>query len=141
LLWLVSVPLFLGTGITTVVRAGASGLVPLLTAVLGVVLGLLGAVMGFGLLTLRPWARVLQIGLAALGLLVCPFAMASATILFYMLREDARLYFSGRTVPGREDAARATELTFSLSLLAMVVLGVLLFALLGWLAGSGAPAF
>jgi FHA domain len=140
LLWLVSVPLFLGSGITTAVRAGWSGLVPLLSAVLGIVLAVLGAVMGFGLLTLRPWTRVLQIGLAGLGLLVCPFTMASATVLFYMLREDARLYFSGRPVPGREASARATELTFSLSLLAMVVVGVLLTALLAWLAGGRAAA-
>ena len=141
LLWLVSVPLFLGSGITTAVRAGSSGLVPLFSAVLGIALGVLGAVMGFGLLTLRPWARVLQIGLAGLGLLVCPFTMASATVLFYMLREDARLYFSGLPVPGREESARGTELTFSLSLLGMVVVGVLLTALLGWLAGGRAAAF
>jgi Inner membrane component of T3SS, cytoplasmic domain len=140
-LWLVSVPLFLGSGITTAVRAGWSGLVPLLSAGLGIVLGVLGGVMGFGLLNLRPWVRILQIGLAGLGLLVCPFAMASATVLIYMLREDARLYFSGLPVPGREDSARATELTFSLSLLAMVALGVLLTALLGWLAGGRAIAF
>src|SRR5262245_51023824 len=108
LLWLVSVPLFLGSGITTGVRAGWSGLVPLLAAGVGIVLGVLAVVMGLGLLTLQPWARMLQIGLAALGLLVCPFTMASATVLFYMLREDARLYFSGRPVPGREESARAT---------------------------------
>jgi hypothetical protein len=140
-LWLVAVPLFLGGGIATAVRSGGSGLVPTVSAALGIVLGVLGAVMGFGLLTLRPWARILQMGLAGLGLLVCPFTMASATVLFYMLREDARLYFSGLPVPGREESARATELTFSLSLLAMVALGVLLTALLGWLAASRAVAF
>ncbi len=67
--------------------------------------------------------------------------MASATILFYMLREEPRLYFSGRPVPGREESAHATELTFSLSLLAMVILGVLLTGLLGWLGAGRAPAF
>jgi hypothetical protein len=140
-LWLVSVPLFLGSGITTAVRAGGSGLVAILAAALAIVLGLLSAVMGFGLLTLRPWARPLQIGLAGLGLLVCPFAMASATILFYMLREEARLYFSGRPVPGGDDSVRATELTFSLSLLATVVLGVLLTGVAAWLAGGRAASF
>ena len=81
-----------------------------------------------------------EIGIAAVGLALCPFTMASATVLFYMLREDARLYFSGRPVPGRSEAARATELTFSLSLLAMVVLGALLTALSAWLSGGRAPA-
>ena len=60
--------------------------------------------MGLGLLTLKPWARMLQIGIAGLGLLVCPFTLASATVLFYMLREDARLYFSGKPVPARDEA-------------------------------------
>jgi hypothetical protein len=140
-LWLVSVPLFAGVGLTTAARAGWRGLVPLVLCAFGVGLGLLGAVMGYGLLGLKPWARLLQIGVAAIGLVLCPFTVASATVLFYMLREDARLYFSGRLVPGRSEAARATELTFSLSLLAMVVLGVLLTGLSAWLSGGRAPAF
>jgi hypothetical protein len=139
-LWLVSVPLFAGVGLSTAARAGWRGLVPLALCALGVGLGLLGAVMGYGLLGLKPWARLVQIGIAAVGLALCPFTMASATVLFYMLREDARLYFSGRPVPGRSEAARATELTFSLSLLAMVVLGALLTALSAWLSGGRAPA-
>jgi hypothetical protein len=139
-LWLVCLPLFVGIGITTAARAGWTGLVPLLLAGLAVVLGLVGGVMGFGLLGLKPWARMLQIGLAGLGLVVCPFTMASATVLFYMLREDARLYFSGRAVPGRSESARATELTFSLSLLAMVVLGALLTGLTAWMSGGRVAA-
>jgi len=139
-LWLICLPLFVGIGITTAARAGWTGLVPLLLAGIALILGLVGGVMGFGLLGLKSWARMLQIGLAALGLVVCPFTMASATVLFYMLREDARLYFSGRPVPGRSESARATELTFSMSLLAMVVLGVLLTGLTAWLSGGRVAA-
>src|SRR5262245_11195799 len=138
-LWLLCLPLFAGIGLTTAARAGWRGLVPLGLCALGVLLGLLGGVMGFGLLGLKPWARLLQIGLAAVGLLVCPFTMASATVLFYMLREDARLYFSGRTVPGRSESARATDLTFSLSLLAMCALGSLLTGLTACLSRGRVP--
>ncbi len=134
-LWLVSSLLFLGGGLLAAARGGWTGLT-LAAAALGIVLALLGGVMGFGLLTLRPWARTLQIGIAGLGLLLCPFSLASATVLFYMLREDARLYFSGKPVPGRGESARGTELTFSLSLLGMVAVGALLIGLGVWLAFS-----
>jgi hypothetical protein len=137
-LWLVCLPVFVGIGITTAARAGGAA-VPLVLAALAVLLGIVGGVMGFGLLGLKPWARMLQIGLSVLGLVLCPFTMASALVLFYMLREDARLYFSGRPVPGRGESARATELTFSMSLLAMVGLGVLLTGLSAWLSGGRVP--
>ncbi len=132
-LWLVSLLLFLGGGLLTAARGGWAGL-PLAAAWIGIALALLAGVMGFGLLTLQPWARPLQIGIAGLGLLVCPFSLASATVLSYMLREDARLYFSGRAVPAREESAQATELTFALSLLAMVAVGAALTALGLWFA-------
>jgi Inner membrane component of T3SS, cytoplasmic domain len=137
-LWLVCLPLFVGIGITTAARAGGAP-VPLVLAVLAILVGVIGGVMGFGLLGLKPWARMLQIGLSVLGVVVCPFTMASALVLFYMLREDARLYFSGRPVPGRGESARATELTFTLSLVAMVALGVLLTGLSAWLSGGRIP--
>jgi hypothetical protein len=137
-LWLVCLPLFVGIGITTATRAGGAA-VPLVLAALAILVGIVGGVMGFGLLGLKPWARMVQIGLSVLGLVMCPFTMASALVLFYMLREEARLYFSGRPVPGRGESARATELTFSLSLLAMVALGVLLTGLSAWLSGGRVP--
>src|SRR5262249_4578224 len=87
-LWLVCLPLFVGIGVTTAVRAGGAP-VPLVLAALAILVGVIGGVMGFGLLGLKPWARMLQIGLSVLGLLVCPFTMASALVLFYMLREAA----------------------------------------------------
>ena len=133
-LWLVSALAFLVGALAAAARGGWTGPIPLATAAVGIVLTVLAAGMAVGLLALRPWARPLQIGIAGLGLLLCPFSLASATVLFYMLREDARLYFSGKTVPGREESARATELTFSLSLLAMVAVGALVTGFGVWFA-------
>jgi len=138
-LWLVSLPLFLGGGLIAAARGGWTGLAPLATAALGIVVAVIAATMGIGLMTMRPWARPLQIGIAGLGLLLCPFSLASATVLLYMLREEARLYFSGKRVPARGEAARATELTFSLSLLGMVAVGALLTGLAAWLAFGRRP--
>ena len=65
------------------------------------------------------WARHLQIAAAGLGLLVCPFTFASATVLLYMLRPDVRATFEGRG-----SGAGAAEPTFALSLLGMLALGL-----------------
>jgi hypothetical protein len=125
-LWLLSLLLYLGSGVFGAARSGWTTPAAIVGAVVSLFLAALSAVMAFGLWTLKSWARFLQIGIAVLGLFVCPFSLASATVLFYMLREDARLYFSGRAVPGSDDQARGTELTFSLSLLGMVALGTIL---------------
>ncbi len=70
----------------------------LVAAVVGGVLALLSAVMAIGLWTLKPWARFLQIAVAAIGLLDCPMTLASATVLVYMLRKPTALWFSGRNL-------------------------------------------
>ena len=116
-LWLLSVPLFLGGGdrLTPCAPAGRASSPPSRPRS-AIVLGRLGGVMGFGLLTLRPWARILQIGLAGLGLLVCPFALASAAVLVYMLPRGRPRYFSGlpRSRDTRSPPAR-TELDLAAS--------------------------
>jgi hypothetical protein len=126
-LWLASVLLYGGAGAFLVAR----GLLPspfgMVAAVGGCFLALLSAVMAFGLWTLKPWARFLQIGIAAVGILDCPMTLASATVLVYMLRKPTALWFSGRTL-SKEDAAAldlSAEAVFSLTVLAMVALGLL----------------
>ena len=132
LLWLLSLLLYLGGGVYGAAQAGWTSVPALVGVGLSLVFAVLCAVMAIGLWTLKPWSRFLQIGIAVLGLFYCPFSLASATVLFYMMREDARLYFSGRPVPGSDDQARGTELTFSLSLLGMVALGAILNAAAVW---------
>ena len=82
--------------------------------------------MGYGLWTLAPWARVAQIALAAIGLLFCPFTLASAAVLVYMSRPAARAAFSRRRRRSRHEAPRPTlaEGVFSAVILGTVLLGV-----------------
>ena len=112
----------------------------LVAALVGGVLAVVSAVMAIGLWTLKPWARFLQIAVAAIGLLDCPMTLASATVLVYMLRKPTALWFSGRnlgTLSPEEVSAvdQSAETTFSLTVLAMVALGLLMSAgglYLGW---------
>ena len=54
-----------------------------------------------GLRALAPWARHLQIATAAIGLLVCPFTLASATVLLYMTRPEVKAAFEADRPGGR----------------------------------------
>ncbi len=100
----------------------------------------MAVLLAFGLWSKSPWARLLQIALAALGILACPFLPAAVTTLIYMLRAEVRAAFSGkkdlRDLPPAEAEALVTgsaEMAFTLSILGMVLLGLLLTALLTWL--------
>jgi hypothetical protein len=83
----------------------------------------LGTTMALGLRSLAPWARHLQIAAAAIGLLVCPFTLASATVLLYASRPEVKAAFDGRQGGGTSDA------TFAVSLVGMLLLGLALSAI------------
>jgi hypothetical protein len=132
-LWLVSLLLYGGAGVVVAARGGLPSPFGLVAAVSGGLLALLSAVMAIGLWTLKPWARFLQIVVAAIGLLDCPMTLASATVLVYMFRKSTAQWFSGRGLRGlsQEEASaldRSAEATFSLTILGMAALGVLLSA-------------
>ena len=97
-----------------------------LGALASVVLAGLGTAMAVGLRALAPWARHLQIATAAIGLLACPFTLASATVLLYMARPEVKTAFegNGRAAP----RAGADDATFALSIVGMLVLGLALAA-------------
>jgi hypothetical protein len=126
ILWMISVALYPAAGLAAA-RSGAGASVALAMAA-GVLLAVVSAGMAFGLWTRRPWARGAQIGIAALGLLLCPFTLASAAVLAYMLRPATAAHFSNAQPVG--DAARpdAAELTFTGLITATVVLGSFLAA-------------
>lgn len=93
-LWWASVLLYLvgaGFGIVSLSGLAAAG-----AAIGGLLMAVLSGIMASGLSSMRPWARLLQIGIAALGLLNLPFTIAAAATLIYMLGADAKLRFSGR---------------------------------------------
>jgi hypothetical protein len=132
-LWIAAGLLYLASGAFLAARGDLPSPFGIVSAVAGLLFAVFGGVMAFGLWTLRPWARILQIGVAAVGVLNCPMTLASATVLVYMLRKPAALWFSHREQgrASREEGGaidQSTETTFALTILAMVVLGVLLSA-------------
>jgi hypothetical protein len=134
-LWALFVPASVAVALFTASRLGGGALAWGLAALGSLALAGLGIVMGLGLRALAPWARNLQVGIAALGLLACPFALASATVLLYLARPEVKAAFEGRNLHPRADDGPA-EATFALSLLAMLVLGVALTAIAALLLGG-----
>jgi len=126
-LWALSAPTFVVGSLLIAVRADAGFLAGALAVGAGLVLGAFGGIMAVGLRARAPWARHLQIVSAGAGLLVCPFTFASVTVLIYMLREDVKAAFEGPST-GQATGAGEAELTFALSLLGMLALGLVLTA-------------
>jgi hypothetical protein len=141
-LWLLSALTYALAGLGAAGFSGLQGYWAVAAAGAGFALGFLCGVMAFGLWSRHGWARVVQIGIAGLGLLTCAYTMASATILVYMLRGDVAIHFSGRqdfqdlshaegeTVLG----GRSADATFALTILGMFLLGSVLSAAGAWLA-------
>jgi FHA domain len=126
LLWGLAVPLSALIPFLAARRAGAGALGWTLAAGAALVLAAAETTLALGLRALAPWARHLQIAAAALGLVVCPFTLASATVLFYMVRPEVKAAFDGGA---RADGASGpTEATFALSIAGMLALGVALTA-------------
>jgi FHA domain len=128
-LWLASILVYGGAGAFLALRRDLPSPFGAVSAGAGGILALLSAVMAFGLWSGKPWARFLQIGVAAIGILDCPMVLASATVLVYMLRKSTALWFSGSAqgTPGDDvpPLDRSAETTFAVTVVAMVALGVL----------------
>jgi hypothetical protein len=125
ILWMISVLLYPVAGLAAARSGGGAWAV--LAMLAGVILAVVSAGMAVGLWTRRAWARGAQIGIAALGLLLCPFTLASAAVLAYMLRPSTAAHFSG-TGPAADAAPDAAELTFTGLIMATVVLGAIVLA-------------
>jgi type III secretion system (T3SS) inner membrane Yop/YscD-like protein len=125
ILWMISVVLYPAAGLA-VARTGG-GTSAALAVVIGVAFAVASGGMAYGLWKRRVWARAAQIAVAAVGLLLCPFSLASAAVLAYMLRPTTSAHFSGgrAATPVQPDAA---ELTFTGVIMATVVLGAILAA-------------
>jgi hypothetical protein len=124
-LWGVSVVLYgVGALASLVVQ---SGVLAFLTAALSAFLALVSGAMALGLFAMKPWARIAQIVLAAIGLLNCPFTLASVATLVYLLRADAKARFANPE-PRPPDPR---EGLFAALVLGAVLLGALLAIGLG----------
>jgi hypothetical protein len=126
-LWALFVPASVAACLVAAHRLGGGPVAWALGALASVVLAGLGSAMALGLHALAPWARHLQIAAAAVGLLACPFTLASATLLLYLARPEVKAAFEG--TPGRGALDGAAEATFALSFVGMLVLGLALAAL------------
>ena len=122
-LWVLSIPFFAAVGI--VLAQGFPGPTGTGIAAFAALGALAGGVMSFGLWTAQGWARPAQIGLAALGILNCPFALAAVAVLVYMLRANAKRYFARAP---QDPAADQSEAIFAAAIVAAVVLGGLVTA-------------
>jgi len=127
LLWALLAPASVAVGIALAVGSGGRAAGGILWAGAGLVLGALAGLMAVGLRARAGWSRHLQILAAVIGLFICPFTFASVTVLIYMLRPDVRAVFEGGPARGPAGAGDA-ELTFALSLLGMLALGLVLTA-------------
>jgi hypothetical protein len=121
-LWLVSVVFYAAAALGAAPFLGLNGVAAAAAIAFSALLAFVSALMAYGLFTLRPWARPLQAVIAGLGLLVCPFTLASATTLIYALRPGTRAVF-GDARAGAVGAAESAELTFALTLIGTVILG------------------
>ena len=127
LLWALLAPMSVALGIALAMSLGERTAGGILAGGAGLVLGAFAGLMAVGLRGRAGWSRHLQIVAAVLGLFICPFTFASMTVLIYVLRPDVRAVFEGRSTPGAPGAGEA-ELTFALSLLGMLALGLVLTA-------------
>jgi hypothetical protein len=125
-LWAFFVPVAVAGVLVAAARLQAGWVGWLGAAVLAVVCAGLGTTMALGLRALAIWARHLQIATAVLGLFVCPFTLAAATVLLYMARPEVKAAFEGAGAAAGTDSA---EPTFALSLVGMLLLGLALTAI------------
>jgi hypothetical protein len=130
-LWALSVPLYAVAG--AVLASPAAGAARAALLVAGLALAAIAGAMAAGLWYGRRWAYVAQIAVAALGVFICPFSLASIAVLVYMLRPGVQWHFSDRREREPEGVGQA-EPMFAGALVAAVMLGVLLTAALTFLA-------
>jgi hypothetical protein len=93
-LWGLNVPLSLLTAIGSLFAM--EGIARYALAATYLLMAGISGVMGWGLWAVKPWARMTQVVLAGLGIIVtCPFAIACISIIVYMLRPAVKARFEG----------------------------------------------
>jgi hypothetical protein len=93
-LWAVNAPLSLLGGIGSLFSS--SGWMKFAMAACYILLAGISGVMAWGLWSVKPWARMAQIVLSGLGIIVaCPFVITSVSTIVYMLRPAVKARFAG----------------------------------------------
>jgi len=114
----------------------------------GLLMAVVCAAMGTGIWLRRPWARILQMVFALLGMLSCFFIPVCAAVLVYMLRAEVRLQFQSqgdlRGLSPRDSetvADDSADLAFSGAILGALFLGLLVTLGLAFVASNALGAF
>jgi hypothetical protein len=128
-LWALFVPASVAASLYAAQRLGGGALAWGLGAIASLLLAGLGTAMALGLRARAPWARHLQIATAAVGLVLCPFTLASATVLLYMVRPEVKAVFEEGSRGGSRPGNGTADATFALSLVGMLALGAALTAI------------
>jgi FHA domain len=93
-LWGLNAPLCLLGAIPALISM--EGIARFAVPALYVLLAGISGVMAWGLWSVKPWARMAQVVLAGLGIvLTCPFVVACISIIVYMLRPAVKARFAG----------------------------------------------
>ncbi len=136
-LWLLAGTLYGAVGLGLAIF-GPSGKQALASGAAGVLMAGISGVMGFGLWARMPWARLLQLAFAGIGVFSCAFTLPSLAIIAYMLRPEIQLHFAGPRILTAEESEKAhtaaPEAAFTVGILGTLLFGVLLLAASGYLA-------
>jgi hypothetical protein len=134
-LWLLAGACYgaLGLGLAIFGPGGRAGIA---AGVIGVFMSAFGGALGFGLWSRAPWARLLQLVAAGIGVFSCVFTLPSLAIVAYLLRPEVRLHFAGPQHLSAEDAEKARtatpETVFTAGIVATMLLGVLMSMVVGY---------
>jgi hypothetical protein len=136
-LWLLAGALYGAVGLGFAIF-GPGGKQALASGAAGVLAAGISGVMGFGLWARTPWARLLQLAFAGLGVFTCAFTLPSLAIIAYMLRPEIQLHFAGPRILSAEETEKAhtaaPEAAFSVGILGTLLFGVLLLAVSAYVA-------
>jgi hypothetical protein len=127
ILWALSAPAMLTAGLLggRALDWQPLALVPILAAAMGAAIAMVAS---YGMWGRAPWARLLQIGLGAVGLFTCTFSLTAATAIVYMLRPAARAHFAPPGLVSPEDLAAAHDdrgdVAFAVALAGTMVIGI-----------------
>lgn len=146
-LWLLAAALYGAVGLGYAIF-GPGGSSALAAGASGVLLAVLSGIVAFGLWARAPWARLLQLVLAGIGVLVCPFTLPSLAIIAYMLRPEIQLHFAGPRILSADESEKAKtatpETAFTMGIVATMIFGLLMtvvaaYVAQGWLRRSQPP--
>jgi pSer/pThr/pTyr-binding forkhead associated (FHA) protein len=117
---------------------GARGSSAMASAVAGLAMAGLSWIVGFGLWARAPWARLLQLVLAAIGIFTCVFTLPSIVILAYLWRPEVQLHFAGPRMLSAEESERAhtatPETAFTFGIVGTLLVSLILAAGVSWFA-------